>query len=106
LLIVQTEVHAQVTTANFYGTVTDPAGAVVPAASVTLTNEQTGATRSTLTDGAGDFVLDFVKVGVYTFRIEAPGFKKQQVSGMESDTPRGAGGLMSWAASKAVEPWV
>jgi hypothetical protein len=67
LLIVQTEVHAQVTTANFYGTVTDPAGAVVPAASVTLTNEQTGATRSTLTDGAGDFVLDFVKVGVYTF---------------------------------------
>src|SRR5437764_2888972 len=83
LRIVQAAVYAQVTTAKFYGTVTDPTGAVIPSASVTLTNEQTGATRSTITDGAGDFVLDFVKVGIYTFRIEAQGFKKQQVTGME-----------------------
>jgi hypothetical protein len=30
----------------------------------------------------------------------------QLAPGTQSDTPRGAGGLMSWAASKAVEPWV
>src|SRR5262245_37635183 len=83
LLTIQGGVYAQVTTANFYGTVTDPTGAVVPAASITLTNDQTGVSRSTTTDASGDFILDFVKVGVYTFRVEAQGFKKYQASGME-----------------------
>jgi outer membrane receptor protein involved in Fe transport len=83
LLVFQAVLSAQVTTASFYGTVTDPSGAVVPAAAVTLTSEQTGAVRSTVTDSSGDFVFDFLKVGVYMFRIEAQGFKKYQVSGME-----------------------
>src|SRR5262245_35208358 len=83
LLLFQSVVFGQVTTASFYGTVTDPSGAVIPAASVTLTHEQTGAVRSTITDTAGDFVFDFLKVGLYTFRIEAQGFKRYQVSGME-----------------------
>jgi hypothetical protein len=36
----------QVTTATFYGTVTDPTGAVIPGATVTLLNEETGASLS------------------------------------------------------------
>ena len=83
LLTIQAAVYAQVTTANFYGTITDPSGAVIPGASITLTNEQTGVGRSTITNAAGDFVLDFVKAGMYTFRVEALGFKGYQVSGME-----------------------
>jgi hypothetical protein len=44
---------AQVTTATFFGTVTDPSGAIVPEAKVTLTHQDTGTvtTRSAGTYG-------------------------------------------------------
>jgi len=66
---------AHVTTARFYGIVTDPSGAVVPGATVTLTNQDTGA--------AGEFMFDFVPVGTYTLGIEARGFKSFQSRGIE-----------------------
>src|SRR5260370_29845084 len=66
---------AQVTTATFYGIVTDASGATVPGASATLTEQNTGSVTSKNTDGAGEFAFDFVHVGTYTLRIEAKGFK-------------------------------
>ena len=47
--------RAQVTTATFYGSVVDPTGAAVAGASITLTQEETGAvtTRSGLAAGGG-----------------------------------------------------
>ena len=44
---------AQRITASIRGTVTDSTGAVVPGASVTVRNENTGFTRSNVTNGAG-----------------------------------------------------
>ncbi|MGH9672826.1 MAG: TonB-dependent receptor domain-containing protein [Bryobacteraceae bacterium] len=67
--------RAQVTTATFYGIVNDPAAAVVPGATVALTNEGTQATLTQTTDAAGEFVFHFVPIGRYTLRIEAQGFK-------------------------------
>ena len=66
---------SQVTTATFYGIVTDPTGAVIPGATVTLTNAGTGAAQSHTTDTAGEFAFTFVRVGTYTVRIQADGFK-------------------------------
>jgi outer membrane receptor protein involved in Fe transport len=73
----------QVTTATFYGTVTDPSGAAVPAAVVTLIHEGTGAAAARTTDTIGEFVFDFLRVGSYTLKIEAPGFKKHESTGIE-----------------------
>src|SRR5262249_10441406 len=67
---------AQVTTATFYGIVTDSTGAVAPGATVTLTNEGTSATLTRTSDQNGEFGFDFLPVGTYILRIEAKGFKK------------------------------
>src|SRR5690348_16924990 len=70
--------NAQVTTANFYGTLTDPTGAAIPSATVTLVHEDTGTVTTRRSDAAGEFGFDFLRVGSYTLRIEANGFKKYE----------------------------
>lgn len=57
------------------GTVTDPTGAVVPNAKVTLTNEANGFVRSTTSNGTGFYSAPALEVGTYTIQVEAPGFK-------------------------------
>src|SRR6266498_2578519 len=74
---------AQVTTATFYGTVTDSTGAAIPAAAVTLLHEGTGATLTRTTDANGEFGFDFLRVGAYTLRLEAKGFKQYESKGIE-----------------------
>ncbi len=69
------QLPAQVTTATFYGIVTDPSGAVIAAAEATLTNEGTQATLRQTADSTGEFVFNFVPVGTYTLRVQANGFK-------------------------------
>src|SRR5262244_3880008 len=65
---------AQFDTASVVGTVRDAQSAVVPGATVTLTNTQTGisATKTTAADGAYEFAS--VKPGVYIVTSEKPGF--------------------------------
>src|SRR5579884_182564 len=65
----------QVTTSTFYGTVVDSSGGLVPNANVSLTNQGTGAVASKSTSQDGSFIFDFLRVGVYRLKIEAPGFK-------------------------------
>jgi len=73
---------AQVTTATFYGIVTDPSGAVVAGAEATLTNEGTQATLRQATDNSGEFVFNFVPPGTYTLKIQANGFKVSSNTGI------------------------
>ncbi|MEJ7606249.1 MAG: carboxypeptidase-like regulatory domain-containing protein [Bryobacteraceae bacterium] len=65
----------QVTTATFYGIVTDSSGARIPSATVSFVHEETGAVTKKTADSSGEFAFDFLRVGNYTVRIEAPGFK-------------------------------
>lgn len=58
------------------GTVQDPAKAVVPGATVSITNQDTGVTQSAITTSAGNFVFPNLIVGSYTVAVEAPGFQK------------------------------
>jgi hypothetical protein len=57
------------------GTVTDPSGKVIPNASIRLTSESTGETRSLTTDENGDFVFSALVAGAYTVHVEATGFR-------------------------------
>src|SRR6476620_8639012 len=82
LLVAAGVVLSQETTATFYGVVTDSTGAVVPGAKVTFSHNGTGAVVSTVTDPAGEFQFDFLRVGVYTLSIQAQGFKRFEASGI------------------------
>jgi hypothetical protein len=58
------------------GTVTDPSGAVVISATVTLTNPSTGITQSTNTNSSGLYTFPLLKPGAYTVTVTQSGFKK------------------------------
>jgi hypothetical protein len=66
--------HAQFDTASVIGTVKDNTGAVVPGATVTLTNIDTGITASKVTDGDGNYEFATVRVGRYRVTAELQGF--------------------------------
>jgi len=61
--------------ATIVGTVTDPTGAAVAGASITITNNDTGITRTLPTAGDGQYVAPDLVIGRYTVRAGAPGFK-------------------------------
>src|SRR5579859_3983465 len=68
---------AQVTTGTISGTVKDPLGAVVPSASVTLTNTDKNAViRTVNTGGAGEFTAPLLPIGHYSLTVEASGFRR------------------------------
>ena len=57
------------------GTVMDNSGQVVPGATVSLTDERTGAARTTSSGSRGDFAFRAVPPGSYTVRVELTGFR-------------------------------
>src|SRR6267142_698931 len=67
---------AQVDAGAVRGTVTDPTGAVVANAKVTLTNDATGLSTATVTSADGAYTFGPVKIGPYTIDVEAAGFRK------------------------------
>ncbi len=77
---------AQSTYGSIRGTVTDPAGAIVASAKVTLTNEGTTAQRSVMSSNIGDYVFTQVLPGTYTIAVEASGFKKVDRTGVILET--------------------
>src|SRR6202050_5099466 len=66
------------TTSAIVGQVRDTTDAVVPGATVTITNHETGLKRSARTDDAGRFNFPQLKPGTYSVRAEAQGFEPQQ----------------------------
>jgi hypothetical protein len=61
--------------ANIVGTITDPSGLVVSDARITAFNMETSLTRTTSTNEAGQYVVPDLRIGNYTVKIEATGFK-------------------------------
>jgi len=66
---------AQVLYGSVVGTVTDQTGAVVPKASVTVTNVETGQAKETTTDDAGYYSIINVLEGRYNLTVKATGFR-------------------------------
>ena len=66
---------AQVQNGQFSGTVTDPTGAQVANAKVTVKNPATDLSASTTTNSSGNYVVKELPVGSYSLTVEAPGFK-------------------------------
>jgi hypothetical protein len=66
------------TTSAIVGQVRDTTDAVVPGATVTITNHETGLKRSARTEDAGRFNFPQLKPGTYSVRVEAQGFDPGQ----------------------------
>lgn len=74
MLLFTASAFAQVATGTLSGTVTDPSGAIVPRAKVTLTDQATNTTRDTVANGSGFFNFVAVKPSTYTVSVNASGF--------------------------------
>src|ERR1700757_541505 len=68
--------------ASLTGRVTDQTGAVIAGATVSADNQETGLTRSTLTDTAGRYELAALPVGQYDVSAVKDGFSKRVRSGI------------------------
>jgi hypothetical protein len=83
LLAVTALMWGQTATTSLHGTVSDPKGAVIAGAAVTITNPATGFTRSTKTDGQGGYQFLEIPPAKYDVTVNAPGFAPVKQSGME-----------------------
>src|SRR5215475_10321580 len=68
--------YGQGTTSRVTGTVVDTTGAVVPGATVNLTNEANNVSFTTQTSDSGSYAFDLIPAGVYKVSVEKTGFKK------------------------------
>jgi hypothetical protein len=73
---------AQSDRGSITGAITDAGGASIAGASVTATNEGTGAQNHTVTTGAGEYTIPELPAGKYSITVEASGFSKLIRSGI------------------------
>src|SRR5215471_12973615 len=75
------------------GTITDPTGAVVPNATVTLKDEGTGISKETTANGQGEFLFPDLNFGMYEVSVTVAGFRIERIAhvkvlaGRVSDLP-------------------
>ncbi len=78
--------------ASIQGTVTDPTGAIIPGATVTLTDTATNHTMTTTTSGNGVYTFNALPPNQFILTVTAPGFKKKTLNNVRI-TPEQANAL-------------
>src|SRR5713101_2930530 len=76
---------AQVQNGQFTGTVTDPTGAAIANAKVTVTNPAIDLNLSTTTNSSGNYTVKEVPIGTYKLTVEAAGFKTVSNTGVQAN---------------------
>ncbi|MBI4444458.1 MAG: TonB-dependent receptor [Acidobacteria bacterium] len=74
-------VWAQVT-GSIVGTTRDQSGAVLPGATITVKNVETGVVRESITNDSGRYVSTNLPLGTYEVKAEVPGFQTKIRSGV------------------------
>src|SRR5678816_821214 len=73
--LIPTAAFGQAVYGSILGTVTDPQGAAVAGAKVTVTNQRKGTSDETSTNGDGNYSVTHLIPDVYSVRVEGSGFK-------------------------------
>jgi hypothetical protein len=81
LLVVSLCVSSQTSSSTISGLVTDPSGAAIPSATVTVRNEATGVANTQRTTDAGLYSFPALIAGSYTVQAEAKGFRSARKTG-------------------------
>ena len=82
VLMTATLTRAQLGEGGLAGTVADPQGAVLPGASVALTNTETHSIYTGTTNNDGRYLFNGVGSGTYSLKIRIPGFKTAVQTGI------------------------
>ncbi len=82
-LALSAPLFAQFDTATVLGTIKDPSGNVVTTAKVVLSNTADGTQQNASTDAEGNYQFLKVRIGTYTLKAEAGGFKAAQAAKFE-----------------------
>jgi hypothetical protein len=85
MLLATLSLSAQTFRGTILGTVTDPSGAVVPGAKVTVKNTGTGLERSTETSADGSYALPELPIGTYSVTVVQQGFQTFVATGVTVD---------------------
>ena len=75
----------QASDAEIAGTARDTSGGPVAGAMITLSNQDSGFTRNASSDGEGRYRFAALAPGRYSLKLEAPGFKTENVTGIVLD---------------------
>ncbi len=78
LLLLAASAFAQTPTGTIEGTVTDPQGASISGAKISVASTSTGATKTVTSDASGRFEVPFINPGNYTVSVEMPGFRVEK----------------------------
>ena len=81
---------AQLTTGTISGTVTDQSGGSAPGVSITITNTETGISRTTTSGPTGRYNAPSLPLGNYEVRATLPGFQTSVRSGIQLTVGRNA----------------
>jgi len=73
----------QVNVAQVSGQITDPTGAVIPGATVVMTETQRGVAHTAVTDSSGRYVIPGLPVGPYRLQVQKESFKTYVQDGIE-----------------------
>jgi hypothetical protein len=82
LALTATPCLAQQVSATLFGTITDPANAVIPDATVTALNPANGRVTTTTTQADGSYVIPYLEPANYTITVEKTGFAKSEETGV------------------------
>jgi len=85
VLLAAVSLPAQTFRGTILGTVTDPSGAVISGAKVTVKNTGTGLERSTQTSGDGSYSLPELPIGTYDVTVTQSGFQTFVAKGVTVD---------------------
>jgi hypothetical protein len=80
ITLTPTFTFAQAVYGSILGTTTDPQGAAVAGAKVTVTNQRKGTSDTTTTNADGNYSVTHLIPDVYTVRVEASGFKAAETT--------------------------
>src|SRR5271156_5847832 len=80
LLIAPSLMAQSLVSGDLTGTVTDPSGAVVSGATVTLKSDSTGTSHTATSNASGAYRFSLLPPGTYTITADAPGFSKSQTT--------------------------
>ena len=88
VVVLSSLLAAQTYQGRILGSVTDPSGAVISGATVTIRNTATGVVRTLTTNAAGDYNAPNLEPGPYVVAAQAASFKRAQRTGLQLEVAK------------------